>query len=320
MFLRSPLTIGCVSLLACGPTVPFADEGDTSGSTTMPVTSVGSSITDATVTTASTSTSTTATTTPSDEVTSIDSSSEGGSEGGEGESFIMKPDAVCFTHCTMIECDVWAQDCPEGEKCMPWANDGGNSWNASRCTPIDPRPAAIGDPCVVEGSGVSGIDDCDISAMCWGVDPDTLDGVCVGFCIGSEANAVCNDGLTCFSGFEGKINLCLPPCDPLGSSCAADETCGQYFYAASFDPTDPFACLPIPPFESQPYGAPCGLLQLCDAGHVCVEAPHVPGCADLGCCTTVGDIAAPPVCPDVTQSCIPFDDEAMEGPCFCGVP
>src|SRR5690606_38571371 len=35
------------------------------------------------------------------------------------------------------ECDVFAQDCPKGEKCMPWANDGGGSWNATTCSPVE---------------------------------------------------------------------------------------------------------------------------------------------------------------------------------------
>ena len=46
------------------------------------------------------------------------------------------------------DCDIWAQNCPRGEKCMPWANDDGYGWSATRCTPIDddakvrPRAAA----------------------------------------------------------------------------------------------------------------------------------------------------------------------------------
>ena len=35
------------------------------------------------------------------------------------------------------ECDMWTQNCPEGEKCMPWANDNGGAWNSSKCSPID---------------------------------------------------------------------------------------------------------------------------------------------------------------------------------------
>ena len=48
-------------------------------------------------------------------------------------------------------CDLWEQDCPEGEKCNPWANDGGASWNALRCVPIDPNPDGVGEPCTVSG-------------------------------------------------------------------------------------------------------------------------------------------------------------------------
>ncbi|MEX1364969.1 MAG: hypothetical protein AB1Z98_17710, partial [Nannocystaceae bacterium] len=31
------------------------------------------------------------------------------------------------------QCSLFAQDCPDGEKCMPWANDGGDAWNATIC-------------------------------------------------------------------------------------------------------------------------------------------------------------------------------------------
>ncbi|HET6584112.1 MAG TPA: hypothetical protein VFG69_11700, partial [Nannocystaceae bacterium] len=125
---------------------------------------------------------------------------------------------------------------------------------------------------------------------------------------------------TCFMGFDDRIDLCLPPCDPLAPACAPDEACGQYFFFGPFEPTDPFVCLPIPPFAAQPYGAPCGELQVCEPGHVCVDAANVPDCTDLSCCTLAGELATPPECPEPTQSCIPFDDEAMEGPCYCGVP
>ena len=82
-----------------------------------------------------------------------------GTDGGSTSiSFIQDPDGGGVN----IECDIWAQDCPDGEKCMPWANDGGNSWNATRCSPLDPNPGQPGDACTVEGCGVSGIDNCDI--------------------------------------------------------------------------------------------------------------------------------------------------------------
>lgn len=50
-------------------------------------------------------------------------------------------------------CDVFKQDCPEGEKCSAYADDGGTSWNASKCVPVngDGQP---GEPCTVEGSAL----------------------------------------------------------------------------------------------------------------------------------------------------------------------
>src|SRR5687768_13175994 len=32
------------------------------------------------------------------------------------------------------QCDLWAQDCARGSKCMPWAFDGGVHWNGTRCS------------------------------------------------------------------------------------------------------------------------------------------------------------------------------------------
>jgi hypothetical protein len=316
VLLRRAVIAASVSL-SCGPTVPIGDDGgETSdGSSTMPPTTVGS----ATAMTASTTITTTSMTTASDESTSIDSTTSGADESSADSNatgFIQSPDGgSCFTHCSY--CDVWAQDCVDGEKCMPWANDGGDAWNSTRCSPIDPDPAAIGEPCVVERSGTSGFDNCGVSAMCWGVDPVTLEGTCVGFCSGSEANPQCPDGLACVIAFDGIVIPCVPPCDPLAPTCAADEAC---MYTGQDPPFARFACLPTPPFVPHGYGEACdGDLQLCASGLACVVPEHVPGCADLGCCTTVGDVAAPPVCPDVTQSCIPFDDESMQGPCYCGV-
>ena len=34
------------------------------------------------------------------------------------------------------ECDIWKQDCPPTEKCMPWDNSGGNSWKTFRVPAI----------------------------------------------------------------------------------------------------------------------------------------------------------------------------------------
>ena len=72
-------------------------------------------------------------------------------------SFITPPDGGGGVK----ECDVWTQDCPPGQKCMPWADNGSSSWNATKCSPVDANPGKEGDPCTVEGSAVSGVDSCD---------------------------------------------------------------------------------------------------------------------------------------------------------------
>ncbi len=42
------------------------------------------------------------------------------------------PPGFIPTHEGWGECSPWAQNCPPGEKCTWWANDGGNAWNATR--------------------------------------------------------------------------------------------------------------------------------------------------------------------------------------------
>lgn len=301
-------------LTACGPTVAVADGDDGEGDGDEGTTS-GASVSD-TYSTSPTTSDPTFHTTPVPPDTGDVDSSDVDVDVDDGD-YIMAPDGSCFTHC--VECDVWAQDCPRGEKCQPWANDGGDTWNASRCSPLDETPGVAGDPCSVEGSGVSGIDTCDIASMCFAVDAETNEGTCVARCEGSEANPVCANGLACMMGFSGYMNLCLPVCDPLAPACAVDEVCA---HTASHDPQGaPFVCQPVPPLMPQPYAAECRGLAICDAGLACVWAENVPSCAgDQRCCTLLGDSLAPPACPDIGQSCIPIDDTMMEGPCYCGIP
>ena len=230
-----------------------------------------------------------------------------------------------FLHCeqeTMgvsVECDTFAQNCPEGEKCMPWANDGGSAWNATRCTPLDPSPDGLYEPCTVEGSGVSGIDSCELGMMCWNVDAETLTGTCVGLCIGSPENPSCvDDNAQCNINSEAILTLCLPNCDPI-----SDEPCpeGEGCY-----PTDDhFACIPDASgpkmgglFES------CEYVNGCDAGLMCANPGFVGVCegASAGCCTPYCDISSPE-CPEPT-SCFSYYEKGTAPPGFedvgiCGV-
>ena len=118
--------------------------------------------------------------------------------------------------------------------------------------------------------------------------------------------------------FEGTIILCLPNCDPFAPECGGGTECVGAVWHYPFPVS--FVCLPVPPFQPHGYGEPCQYVDVCDVGLLCVGADDVPGCADSGCCTVMGESAAPPVCPDETQTCIPLDDAMpLDGLCYCGV-
>lgn len=195
-----------------------------------------------------------------------------------------------YWHCqpdgggVLFECDVMAQDCPEGEKCMPWANDGGSAWNASRCSPVAPTPAQPGEACTVEGSAVSGVDSCDLGSMCWGVDPVTLQGECVAHCGGDRANPVCGDAdALCVFHNGGALVVCLPSCNPLAPACDANETCIP-------EPSGAWACVPSIT-TSAADGDPCQFGNVCGPGSVCASPSAVPDCEGaLGCCAPTCDV------------------------------
>lgn len=217
------------------------------------------------------------------------------------------------------ECDFWEQNCPEGEKCMPWANDGGPAWNATRCTPLARDPDGPGEPCTVEGSGVSGIDSCELGAMCWNVDAETLAGTCVSLCTGSPNNPSCvSDSEECNIGGDGSLALCLPTCNPLDDApCPEGEGC--------YPNNDGFSCLPD---ASGPKAGgafdPCESIGACDPGLFCANPDVVGACepGSPGCCTPFCDLTGP-ICPDTTM-CIPAFPKGSAPPGYedlglCGV-
>ena len=186
-------------------------------------------------------------------------------------------------------CDTWTQDCPEGEKCTPWADHGDTSWNARKCVPIAPNPKKIGEPCTVEGSSLSGVDDCEKGAMCWAVDPGTLMGTCVGMCMGSRLMPQCADPeAICFVPGSGILALCFPGCDPLVQDCPAGDGCF---------PTpdgDDFDCFLAAGPNGGPPGEPCPFINTCQIGFMCAAPEAVPGCTGTdGCCTPFCDLTDP---------------------------
>jgi len=223
-----------------------------------------------------------------------DDDGEGGD--GGGGAFISEPDGGGSD----LECDIWGQDCAYGEKCMPWANDGGTSWNALKCSPLDPNPFAPGESCTVEGSPVSGVDDCDGASMCWGVDQETLEGECTAFCIGPPSNPTCVDPATTCAVFnDGVLPLCLLGCDPTVQSCPQGDACVGQWAAAGF------VCVIDASGAEGQYGDACEYINSCDPGLYCANSDVVPGCVgSLGCCSEYCDLGDP----DASGTCSGFLD------------
>jgi hypothetical protein len=202
---------------------------------------------------------------------------------------------------TEPECDIWNEDCPEGSKCMPWDNTGGNSWNATKCSPLDATPGLEGDECV--GGGTDGVDDCDKHLLCWFTDNDTGIGRCINMCTGSAESPSCPNGQSCDISNNGSLILCLTACDPLVQSCPDGQICfqGAFDFICDFDASG----------EEGQYGDACAYINVCDYGLFCATPAAVPGCVSAeGCCSEYCDLSAPDnTCSGAPmQECVPWYD------------
>jgi hypothetical protein len=279
------------------------------GSDDDPVTTTGVTTTDD-GTTGGASGGTSGGTSTTDESTTGATSDDGSSSGGSTSmAFIMEPDSG-----VSAECDIWAQDCQDGEKCAPWANDGGNSWNATRCVPESANPKEPGDSCTTDGSDVSGNDDCIKGSLCFSVNPETNEGICTAFCQGSEASPTCADpNAVCNISNNGSLILCLPTCNPMLQDC---PTTGQP--QGCYPVNDEFLCWPDFSFDLGSYGDPCEYFNVCDPGLYCGAAEVVPGCiGSVGCCTEYCDTTdANASCAGASDGaeCVPWWDANMAPP------
>jgi hypothetical protein len=222
-------------------------------------------------------------------------------------------------------CDVFQQDCPEGEKCMPWANDGGGSWNSTRCSPVTRNPGQVNDPCTVEKSAVSGLDDCDLGLMCYSVSVDTGMGTCYELCGGDPVAPTCDEGL-CAVYNDGNLPLCLTDCDPILQDCPNEDLC------LSSPSENGFVCiLDALPFSLGDHGAPCQFVNDCDPGLFCGVQEIVGGCTNAsGCCAEYCDISLPDPSAECTgvlqgEQCQPWYGVEVPPPGyedvgFCGIP
>jgi hypothetical protein len=186
-------------------------------------------------------------------------------------------------------CDPIDQNCPEGEKCVAFASQGGGNWDDNKCVPVT-GDNMVGEACTSDGV-VESTDDCDANGMCFGLS-DALMGTCYGFC---GAGETCPDAQTCLIANDDSIALCHDSCVPHHSeNCAAGTVC--------FGIDDAFICLPVP---ALPPDSPCSPFDYCALGQACVPATDLDSCAGQSCCTDWCDTSEPDSC-ELPLTCEPY--------------
>ena len=321
------MTLLCALLGACGPGTDTATESGVAGpSTGVASSESGESSGSATANATSTSTSTSTDTSTSTGVSATDESVGGETTGCE---FICETDAP---HCDQVPgldgelrcmpCDLFSQDCPDGQKCAGYDSDGDGSWNSTKC--VDAGDGLHGDPCTAK-AGASGIDDCAKGVMCWDVN-EGGEGTCVELCTGTWEEPLCGPPDThCVIANEDSLNLCLPSCDPLLQDCDDGEMC---IVAAA---GENFVCWLDASDGMAPEGTPCEFSNACDPGLMCASpdlypAPDCEGA--LGCCAPFCDLSEPDACGGLSVAdaeCISYYEPepappGLENVGVCGTP
>ncbi len=284
-----------VSLLAaaCGPSLSSGNATDSSGpSTTLTSVSATSGLT-------------TASASPSSdpEMSSTISSSE---HTGNSDKTSTSGGGCSFISCQDPDCDPFMQNCPEGQKCVPYSVEGGASYDAVRCVEVtgERRP---GEPCTASGTGLTGFDDCIKGAICFDLDQDNH-GYCISQCTGSYEVPVCPDNVKCVSAAEQALNLCFPPCDPLQQDCPRDELCVPI--------ATRFICALDGSAEDGQVNDPCGSPNACDKGLFCHDSVSASAACDpvsSGCCQPFCKFPDA-TCPNPDQKCMQWFNPALFPP------
>jgi hypothetical protein len=286
------LTFLPVLALGCGPGTPATPGSEGSDDESSTSTAAPTSTSSAAGTTSSSSSTT-------DDEPSTSSTSAASTSGATTSTFIQTLDLNIAE-----SCDAFQQDCPAGEKCMPYADDGGTSWNNTKCVPVMDDPAGVGEPCFAVDSGVSGLDNCELGAMCWDVD-EQQNGECVALCVGSPDFPTCTQGFSCTSSRSASFGLCIGNCDPLIQDCNPGSVC--------INTSGPeFLCVLDASGRDGQLHDGCDFSNECDPGLWCADPASAKEC-DLnqtGCCEPFCDLTAPNTCPGEDQVCIPFFDPA----------
>lgn len=208
------------------------------------------------------------------------------------------------------QCDIYAQDCPSGFKCVHQIYDG----TTPGCVPVQDEASPPGAACeklpaciVDEAGNAINADTCDVGSQCFV-------GTCRQFCTLVDDIPSCPPGYACNS---GRVSLwCLQTCDPLAPECPPGELCIPDYTNFRCDGPAPD---PVGLFE------PCAGWGCAD-GLACLHASAAIECEDANsqCCVPFCDLGAP-ACPGAGQECLPWPWEFDPDPGYshvgvCSVP
>lgn len=202
------------------------------------------------------------------------------------------------------QCNSWLQDCPDGEKCVPYSYYGG-IWDANKCVPVlgDQAP---GELCTYSGLEDS-LDDCDATSFCWDVMEfdGQLWGICAAFCTGTPDDPECPEDKSCLLAQRDTINLCVGSCDPIAQDCGEGIGCYWVYDFVCMLSSDDF-----------PPGTPCSLPNECAEGNVCVGAETLPACEGSSCCTAFCEngLGDAPCAAVPGTACVPFFEDGAAPP------
>lgn len=279
-------------VLACGPTTVVGDgsgsEGGSGssgndGSTSTVGTSVGTTVGEATGTTIGTtngSTSLDSSGTTDACATDLDSDTFG------GDFDVGPPEPTC---------DLFEQNCDEGEKCVPVFG-----FSTRDCVPIAPDPLADGESCEAGGD-----DPCGPLSWC-GLPDDDGNGTCVPLCTGTFADPICPADTICVIDDEMIVAYCAAPCDPFDpAACPGHHSC---------QPTDRgFGCLEE---GGHTRGEHCLQNDSCADGLYCAPGGLVEGCCFDSCCAPLCSEAN--ACEGGSCHTLPQPVPGPDGLGFCG--
>lgn len=187
-------------------------------------------------------------------------------------------------------CTTLDDTCPEGQKCMPYANDGGSTWNAYNCFDVQ-GDGTYNEPCTAFGNSVDGLDDCARGHMC-------LHNHCMEFCGGTVEMPICPPKHHCPIAGDGVFAVCFYHCDPLLQDCMSP---GFGCFVANGGTW----CFASDPDVGKPVGEPCVYTEDCDLGLQCLSPELWPDCAgESGCCAPLCDLNNPD-CATPGTMCVP---------------